>query len=721
MSSHSICYIKIILLSTIFLLKSYYAFTQKSTIIFKNTTRTISIGNYVSLLEDPSDSFHLQGVVASNKFKNSTSQFPNLGVSTSSFWVKFKIKNLSKKEKLVLEIAHPILDKIELYNPINEVKIHADVIGEHLLFSARKYPHPSYVFDLNIPINQTRTYLLKIKGSEQIMLPISVSTVDALYQSLMTKDLFFGIYFGIMLVIFLYNFFVYLAVRDKSYLYYVIYILFVALTQAALQGYTFKYLWPNTPVITNYSIIVLSALGGIAAIEFLRYFLLTKQYAPLLNRGLKLFNIIFIISIVLALLKFYTVSFQLVQINTMILSLYLMLVGFNILKKGYRPAKFFLLAWSILLIGAFVFILKDFGILPYNTFTTYAMQISSAIEAILLSFALADRINTLKKEKEESQAKALQAFQENERIIKEQNIILEAKVKERTTELQETNKELNITFNNLKSAQSQLVNAEKMASLGQLTAGIAHEINNPINFVTSNVNPLKRDVEDILHILNKYNEVTPNSNIEEKLKEINKLKKDLDLDYLVEEINSLLSGIEEGASRTSQIVKGLRNFSRLDEDDLKKANINEGLDSTLTLLNQEINGTITLVKDYSDMPSIECFPGKLNQVFMNLLNNAIHAVVAKTDNSKEKIITIKTFLEEKNIYISIKDNGCGIPEAVREKIFDPFFTTKDVGKGTGLGLSIAYSIIESHKGDITFETEVGKGTEFTIRLPASQS
>jgi hypothetical protein len=262
-----------------------------------------------------------------------------------------------------------------------------------------------------------------------------------------------------------------------------------------------------------------------------------------------------------------------------------------------------------------------------------------------------------------------------------------------------------------------LVNAEKMASLGQLTAGIAHEINNPINFVISNVAPLKRDISDLLELLNKYGEIRDEKGVMDKLTEIQELKEQLDTDYVVKEIDLLLKGIDEGASRTSEIVRGLQNFSRLDEDGLKMANIHTGIDATLLLLNSALNAkNIQVVKDYGNFGDIECQPGKLNQVFMNILNNAIQAFDGQAINKEIRIHTEKT---DDHIIISFKDSAGGMPEDVRRRIFEPFFTTKGVGEGSGLGLSIVYGIVEKHKGKIKVESELGKGTEFIITLPVN--
>jgi len=257
------------------------------------------------------------------------------------------------------------------------------------------------------------------------------------------------------------------------------------------------------------------------------------------------------------------------------------------------------------------------------------LYIGSAIEAILLSTALADRINTLRVEKEESQAYALKISRENETLIKEQNIMLEQKVQERTNELQSTNNQLNKTLDDLKDAQTQLVEAEKMASLGQLTAGIAHEINNPINFVKSNIKPLNLDIDDVFDVIDMYN-VLHNTKevpkISQQLIKINEKQEEIDLPFVKQEIKQLIKGIEDGAERTAEIVRGLRTFSRLDESELKVANVHDGLNSTLILLRNNMPPYFRIERKFLAKGDIECFPGKLNQVFMNILNNAIQAI-----------------------------------------------------------------------------------------------
>jgi signal transduction histidine kinase len=281
-------------------------------------------------------------------------------------------------------------------------------------------------------------------------------------------------------------------------------------------------------------------------------------------------------------------------------------------------------------------------------------------------------------------------------------------------QLEAAYKELKNTHKQLQSAQMQLVQAEKMASLGQLTAGIAHEINNPINFVSANIEPLKNDVADVLQVLHRYEELIEDKGLKAHFEAVDKLKDDLELDYIRSEIDALLKGIEEGAVRTKEIVKGLRIFSRMDENDIKQFNVHEGLDSTLTLLKSKLGDRVEVVKDYGSLPLIEGFPGKINQVFMNILTNAVHAIPA------EGKIIITTSIQNDFARISIRDTGIGMTPEVKSRIFEPFFTTKDVGEGTGLGLAISFGVIEQHKGKIAVESEPGRGTEFIIILPLKQ-
>ena len=288
---------------------------------------------------------------------------------------------------------------------------------------------------------------------------------------------------------------------------------------------------------------------------------------------------------------------------------------------------------------------------------------------------------------------------------------LEELVKERTRDLEETIKRLQET-------QSQLVQSEKLASLGILTAGIAHEMNNPINYINSSIISLEMLAGDLIEVIKLYETINP-ENIYTKLDEVKEFKENISFSDTLEGVTVLSNNIKVGAKKTADIIRSLRIFSRSDNDKLALADINENIDSTLILLHSQYKDRIEIIKKYDKLPMLKCFPGKLNQVFMNLLANAIQAISGNGE------IIIKTLympsgnsdFKKECIFISIQDNGLGIPLEIQNKIFEPFFTTKEIGKGTGLGLSISYGIIEQHKGKMEFTSEVGKGTEFKIYIP----
>ncbi|NWF60211.1 MAG: HAMP domain-containing protein [Fischerella sp.] len=283
---------------------------------------------------------------------------------------------------------------------------------------------------------------------------------------------------------------------------------------------------------------------------------------------------------------------------------------------------------------------------------------------------------------------------------------LEERVEERTLELKET-------LQDLKETQTQLIQTEKMSSLGQMVAGIAHEINNPVNFIYGNIECANNYIQDLLNLLNLYQQhyPDPQSAIEEKIEEI-------DLDYLCEDVSKVLSSMKIGAQRIREIVLSLRNFSRLDEADIKKVDIHEGIENTLLILNHRFKQGVEVIKAYGNLPLIECYPAQLNQVFMNIISNAIDALLDdKSDETSKEIKIATSRVNDSYIKVSISDNGPGISPEIKAKLFDPFFTTKPVGKGTGLGLSICYKIVEKHHGKIEIFSEIGRGTEFVISLP----
>lgn len=316
-----------------------------------------------------------------------------------------------------------------------------------------------------------------------------------------------------------------------------------------------------------------------------------------------------------------------------------------------------------------------------------------------------------------------------ETLLKQANEELEKRVRQRTIELSKANQELQRTIQRLQYTQGQLVHKEKMSSLGQLVAGLAHEINNPVSFVHGNLEPAQEYVQDMLVLIDLYQQHYPQpvSSIQDSLDAC-------DVDFIKRDFPRLLNSMEMGTDRIKKIVDSLRSFSRLDESALKKVDIHSGIDNTLLILSHRLNGAqeIQLIKDYGELPLIDCFPDQLNQVFMNLLSNAIDALLDSGDDglalalapepAPEPTIIVRTYGDADSAMVEIIDNGPGMSNNVIPRVFDPFFTTKPVGKGTGLGLSISHQIIvEAHGGRISCISNEGEGATFRVQLPIALS
>jgi len=325
--------------------------------------------------------------------------------------------------------------------------------------------------------------------------------------------------------------------------------------------------------------------------------------------------------------------------------------------------------------------------------------IKSKDEVGLLSHSLNRMLNSLKRAEEQ-----LKNYSQN----------LEKMVDERTTELKKA-------LTDLQNIQSQLLQSEKLASIGQLAAGVAHEINNPVGFVKSNLGTLNEYEQDLTKLLDQYRmlettlgkekNMEGDGALQKALENIQKSKDEIDLSFILDDFKNIINESLEGMARVAKIVADLKDFAHVDKAELEHVDLNNGIESTLNIVWNELKYKAEVIKDLGKIPLVKCYPQRINQVFMNILVNAAQAIEYKGE------IRITTRADNGHVEIRISDTGKGIPPDVLPKIFDPFFTTKEVGKGTGLGLNMAYNIIQRHKGTIDVESEVGKGTTFTIRIP----
>jgi two-component system NtrC family sensor kinase len=338
----------------------------------------------------------------------------------------------------------------------------------------------------------------------------------------------------------------------------------------------------------------------------------------------------------------------------------------------------------------------------YGTLMHYIDLLSLALERSLLDQENLRRENS---------------YRELAEKLDQANQLLEERVRTRTLSLERSNQELSELNAKLSQAQEQLVQSDKLASIGQLAAGVAHEINNPIGFVHSNFSSLGRYLDQVFTMLATF-EQAQDSLTDETIKEkIATVRDEIELDYLKEDIPVLMEECKDGLARVRKIVQDLKDFSHADSSlEWQWTDLHRNIDSTLNIINSEIKYRADVVREYGQIPEVQCLPSQINQVVMNLVINSAHAM-----EQKRGTITLRTGTEGDQVWIEIADQGCGIPKENLQRIFDPFFTTKPVGKGTGLGLSLSYGIIQRHQGSITVQSEVGKGTTFRITLPVKQS
>ncbi|MFB2937217.1 sensor histidine kinase [Aerosakkonemataceae cyanobacterium BLCC-F154] len=297
-------------------------------------------------------------------------------------------------------------------------------------------------------------------------------------------------------------------------------------------------------------------------------------------------------------------------------------------------------------------------------------------------------------------------------------------IKNLQNKLRSQNTELQNALEELKTAQAQIIQKEKMLSLSQLAAGMAHEVNNSIGFIAGNIDFARQYVQDLLELINIYQQEYP-----QPTPTVQTALADIDLEFIAKDVKKVLNSMQTGAERISTINLALRIFSRLNESDVKPVNLHQGIDSALVLLQQRLrqeerNREIKVEKNYGKLPVITCYASLMNQVFFNLLNNAIDALEAKWetagDTSTPTILIITELTDRQTVIVKIKDNGTGIPENIRQQLFNPFFTTKPVGKGSGLGLLTSYQIVvEKHQGNLTYQSILGEGTEFILEIPVS--
>ena len=677
-------------------------------------------------LASPSANTPFEALEASAK-RRLDADVPTLSNSSAWTWVEVDLTHLDMPGAW-LEVSSAMVDSLVVFascqgQALYRMEAHGSgrrwSRAEGVLQGSNypKFPLPSESCD------DLKMYV-GVQAGKQLLLPVRVASSSELRAFSLARDLFYAFYVGIMAVMLLYNLVLYFTVRDRSYLLYTLFLIGVAFSQLFLEGYQGILLGLDSTTWLGMRLVhLIGIFSGVTTILFVQRFLHLKRNAPRYHKLFRAFVVAYGGVLAVLLLGFLNLSFSLINAVASVAVLVIP-ASLEARKQGQKSATFLLIAFTAFLLSVTVFALKEFGVLPHTLWTRFAMPVGSIVQLVLLSIALADRINQLKKESSKAREEQLRVSQLNERMVKEQNQVLESKVKERTEALESQNESLESALQELKVAQDQLVQNEKLASIGQLTAGIAHELNNPINFVSSSAQSLRRDFEDVSEVMERVLALGPDDpELQGAITALQEKIAALDLGFTMKEIEELLTGIEDGAQRTTAIVKGLRIFSRMDGDEASKANINELLESTSVILRSSFREEASVVLELSpDDTVVMCQPGKLNQVFMNLISNAVQATVMSGKPFAEREVRVRTRRvmqgEAASVQVAIADNGVGMDEDTQAQIFDPFFTTKEVGEGTGLGLSIVKGILDDHRATLELESKPGEGTTFLITFPA---
>jgi two-component system, NtrC family, sensor kinase len=682
----------------------------QDTLVYTADQTLTDVGQYVYFYKDETNALTFEQIknLPDSAFQKSKSSPLRFGITTASVWLKFAVKNQTELP-LFLAFQSNALSALNAF-----IYDEAGKLTEKDAFADKELRRANVILNLG---TSPKFLYVKIQSDFSLQLPLVLSRLAPMSYHYYKLDVKNGLCIGILLAMALYNLFIFFLVKDRLYLYYCLYILTSLWTMAHLSGLGLL-IWGDYPLITR---LVGVPFVLLSAWLFTIRFLNLDKNMPRTYIAIKILCFLIACIIPIDFLNLQVIRGMAQQSLTPISTISMLIVGILSHFQGNKSAKYYVFAWMFFLVGGIITSFSYSNRVPYTYFTSNAVLFGACIESILLAFALANRINIYRAESEKAQALAVQRLEENERLareqnkslaenerlVREQNKVLEEKVHERTTELE-------TSLETLKATQNQLIQSEKLANLGELTAGISHEIQNPLNFVT-NFSELSVDlVKDLKDEL---------------------AKPTIDKAYIDELFADLASNqekIKHHGRRASSIVKGMLEHSRASTGIREHIDINQLADEYLRLSYHGLRAkdktfNAEFKTDFADsLPKIAVIPQDLGRVLLNLINNAFYAVNQrkqqldasfKLASSYAPTVIVSTQKVDNQIIIKVKDNGTGMPESVKTKIFQPFFSTKPTGEGTGLGLSLAYDIVtKGHGGTLVVESTEGIGTTFTLTL-----
>ncbi len=641
---------------------------------------------------------------------NESNEPLKLGYQKGPVWVKIEIPK--NQDISYFEVTNPRFKEISYYLFEKDILVKNITTGVLFPPDSRELKSPFFFFKVSGDNSKNRTVLLRLESDDGFVTNFKFFDEKGIYPAI-ANELIIGFFsLGVIVSLSILYFKIFISLKEKGYLFYSIYSFTAIFSILKVNGFLTFYLFPEIPWLNNYSAIIETTVAFTAGL-FSIHFLKLKKFTPSINKLVWVLVLNSIVATFVSLIGFNSLAIQIIETGALLFIIVIIPTSAYIFSKfNSRPAKYYLISFSFLAIGSALYIANNYGLFSSdNLFLKNSLELGVSIEMIFLAIGVAKRIDLLR-------FKLIQSQEENLKIISNQKEELEQKVKEKTSELQSQNDQLRNALEDLRNAQSKLIESEKLATLGFLSSGIAHELNNPINFINGCAHSLNKNLVELQEVqkladdfLNKYDKEKSNGDLIKLSNEIDRRKEEIDYEFLLKETEELIKNIQTGSKRTSRILDHLKYFTKDSQKNLSEILFEDNLEAIMSILKSEIWDRSIFEFNFDKDLSIHCIPAKFNQALINNILNSLQAI--DSDNGK---IKIDAKSKGEYVEINITDNGLGIDPNVVTEIFEPFFTTRP--NHVGLGLSLAAKAIMEHNGEIKASNIDPSGLNIKIIIPA---